>query len=152
VASTPARTARAVPRGSPRILVERGRLPSAGHRAGRVGAPRAKLPAMPPPRASLAIVVSRGDDWADARALALAARGDALDADVAMFVMDDAVAALAADASGRAALAGAEVEVIACATSAHQRALDRAAVGVLLGSQDDHAAIVGKADRVVAFT
>jgi hypothetical protein len=101
---------------------------------------------------NLAIVVSRADDWADARALALAAREDLVDADVGMFVMDEAVPALAADATGREALAAAAVELIACATSAYQRGLAEAAVGVLLGSQDDHAALVGKADRVVAFT
>ena len=98
----------------------------------------------------LAIVVSRDDDWRDARELAIAAR--AAEADVAMFVMDAAVPALAADADGRAALIEADCELVACATSAHLLGLSAAAVGVVLGSQDDHAAIVHKADRVVAFT
>jgi hypothetical protein len=99
---------------------------------------------------NLAIVVSRAGDWADARELALAAR--TAGAEVAVFAMDAAVGALAADAAGRAALADADAELIACGTSAHAAGLDAAAVGATLGSQDDHAAIVHRADRVVAFT
>lgn len=98
----------------------------------------------------IAIVISRADDWRDARELAIAARG--ADADVAVFVMDAAVPALAADAAGRAALADADCELIACGTTAHALGLSAADVGVTLGSQDDHAAIVHRADRVVAFT
>jgi hypothetical protein len=98
----------------------------------------------------LAIVVSRGDDWRDARELAIAAR--AAGADVALFAMDEAVPALAADGDGRGALIDADCDVVACATTAHGLGLSAAAVGVVLGSQDDHAAIVHKADRVVAFT
>jgi len=101
-------------------------------------------------RPRLAIVVSRDDDWADARALALAARDAG--AEVAVFAMDTAVAAVAGDAAGRAALADADCDVIACGTSAHAAGLPATAVGVPLGSQDDHAAIVHRADRVVAFT
>lgn len=101
---------------------------------------------------NLAVVVSRADDWPDARGLALAAR--AAGAEVAVFAMDDAVPALAGDPTGRAALLDADCELIACATSAHLRGLPAATVGaaVVLGSQDDHAAIVHRADKVVAFT
>ena len=97
-------------------------------------------------------MVSRADDWPDARGLALAARDAG--ADVGVFAMDDAVPALAADGPGRAALLDADCELIACATSAHLRGLPAATVGagVVLGSQDDHAALVHRADRVVAFT
>jgi hypothetical protein len=99
----------------------------------------------------LAIVVSRGgDDWSDAVAIALAARDGGHD--VALFAMDAAVVALAADAAARVALANADCDVVACGTSAHQRGLAEADVGALLGSQDDHAAIVHRADRVLAFT
>jgi hypothetical protein len=101
-------------------------------------------------RRSIAIVISRADNWRDARELAIAAR--AAGADVAVFAMDAAVPALAADVAGRAALIEADCEVIACGTSAHALGLSAAAVGVVLGSQDDHAAIVHRADRVVAFT
>ena len=82
--------------------------------------------------------------------LAHAARAQKIE--VALFAMDDGVAALAADPGTLAALVDDDVEVIACAQSAHVRGLDEAAVGVLLGSQDDHAAIVHRADRVLAFT
>jgi hypothetical protein len=102
------------------------------------------------PRAIVAIVVSRADDWADARALAIAA--SVAGADVAMFVMDAAVRALADDDGALAALAEADVDVVACGTSAHAARLDAAAVGVPLGSQDDHAAMVHRATKVVAFT
>ena len=99
---------------------------------------------------TITIVVSRGRDWADARGLALAARAAGVEVNV--FAMDEGVAALARDPAGRAALVDADCDVIACAQSAHDRRLDEAAVGVLLGSQDDHAAMVHRADRVVAFT
>jgi hypothetical protein len=66
--------------------------------------------------------------------------------------MDAAVPALAADAAGRAALLDADCDVVACGTTAHALGLGADAVGVTLGSQDDHAAIVHRADRVVAFT
>lgn len=98
----------------------------------------------------IAIVISRGEDWRDARELAIAAR--AAGADVAVFAMDAAVPAVADDTAGRAALADADCELIACGTTAHALGLSAADVGVMLGSQDDHAAIIHRADRVVAFT
>jgi hypothetical protein len=42
--------------------------------------------------------------------------------------------------------------VIACALSAHLRGLAEGEVGALLGSQDDHAAFVHRADRLVSFS
>jgi sulfur relay (sulfurtransferase) complex TusBCD TusD component (DsrE family) len=97
----------------------------------------------------LATAPARGD-LARARRLARAAR--AAGVEVAVFAMDDGVAALVADRAAVAALLEDDCEVIACAHSAHRRGLGEGEVGVLLGSQDDHAAIVARADRLVAFT
>ncbi|MBP6628239.1 MAG: DsrE family protein [Kofleriaceae bacterium] len=99
-----------------------------------------------------AIVVARADDWPTARALGLAARRQ--DHEVALFVMADAVGALAGDGPGREALLDADCALVACATSAHGLGLGPDQLGdeVLLGSQDDHAAILARADRVVALT
>lgn len=99
---------------------------------------------------SLAIVLATARDRSRAFALAHAAR--ARGTEVAIFAMDEGVAALAAARDELAALVEEDVEVIACAQSAHVRGLGEDAVGVLLGSQDDHAAIVHRADRVAAFT
>jgi sulfur relay (sulfurtransferase) complex TusBCD TusD component (DsrE family) len=98
----------------------------------------------------LGIVLATQVDLEPAAALAHAAR--ARGTEVALFAMDDGVAALAAGRAIVTALVDDDVDVIACAQSAHVRGLGEDAVGVLLGSQDDHAAIVHKADRVVAFT
>jgi peroxiredoxin family protein len=98
----------------------------------------------------LALVLGTLDDLGRAARLAAAAR--AAGVEVGVFAMDDGVAALAADRAALGALLDDDCEVIACALSAHVRGLDEAAVGVLLGSQDDHAALVSRADRVVAFT
>lgn len=98
----------------------------------------------------LAIVLATRDDLPRAARLAIAAR--ATKVDVALFAMDAGVAALAADRATVARLEHEDCELIACALSAHRLALDEDAVGVLLGSQDDHAAMVSRADRVVAFT
>ena len=43
-------------------------------------------------------------------------------------------------------------DVVACATNLDRARLASAAPGVVAGSQDDHAAQVRRADRVVAFT
>lgn len=102
---------------------------------------------------SLALVVStpaeRGELGA-AFALAHAAR--AAGVEVGLFFMADAVGALPGARAELAALAEDDCELVACAQSAHERGLGEADVGVLLGSQDDHAALVHRADRVVAFT
>ena len=99
---------------------------------------------------TLALVVStppgRGD-FERAERLARAARTRGLE--VSLFLMDAAVA-WAGD--GRAAaLVDDGCEVVACATNL-ERARVTAAAGVVVGGQDDHAAIVHRAHRVVAFT
>jgi sulfur relay (sulfurtransferase) complex TusBCD TusD component (DsrE family) len=101
----------------------------------------------------LAIVVSTGapsDDLSTALALARAARRRRVE--VALFFMADAVAALPAHRPALAALADDGCELACCASSATAAGLGEADVGMLLGSQDDHARAVTLADRVVAFT
>ena len=98
----------------------------------------------------LAIICSKVADWSTAVRLAVVAR--LADLEVGMFVIDEAVAALASDASSRSTLLALDCSIIACATSALALSLDQATVGVELGSQDDHAALIHRADRVVAFT
>lgn len=101
----------------------------------------------------LALVVStspaRGD-LGRAAAMAQAARHAGIE--VGVFFMDEAVAGLPAAGPLLAALADLDCELVACASSAHARGLSEADCGVLLGSQDDHAALVHRADRVIAFT
>jgi hypothetical protein len=95
----------------------------------------------------LGIVLSTATDLDHARALALAAR--AARHEVAMFVMDAGCAALAAAPEVATALLDADVEITACSNSAVGIDL---VDGIVRGSQDDHAAVVGTSDRVVAFT
>lgn len=96
----------------------------------------------------LAIVVATAPARGDlTRAVALARAAAAAGVDTGIFVMDAAVAGLDA----LAALLDEGVEVIACATSC-EAGRAGAPPGVLLGSQDDHAALVHRAHRVVAFT
>lgn len=105
------------------------------------------------PTRRLALVVSTAPERGDlARALALAHAARASGIEVGMFIMDEAVAGLPAARARTAALAALDCEIMACASSAHARGLTEADVGMLLGSQDDHAALVHAADRVVAFT
>lgn len=99
----------------------------------------------------LGVVLARREDLELAQAMSAAARraGD----EVRWFVMDDGVEAVRAPA-GAGESEGAlddEIELIACATSVDQRAV-ATAPGVQLGSQDDHAALLAWADRVVALT
>lgn len=95
----------------------------------------------------LGIVLATGGDLAHAAALALAARRARHE--VAMFVMDAGCAALVADPGLVAALIDADCELTACSNSAVGLALPE---GVTRGSQDDHAAVVGTADRLIALT
>ena len=95
----------------------------------------------------LGIVLATAADLPHARALALAAR--AARHEVAMFVMDAGCAALAAAPAVAHELLDADCEVTACSNSAVGHEL---ADGIVRGSQDDHAAVVGTSDRVVAFT
>lgn len=98
----------------------------------------------------LGLVVSKAADIDVAVALALRARERSIDVD--MFLMDEAVAAASRRRAEIERLADVGCEVIACAQSAMDRGLSEADVGVYLGSQDDHAAIAGRVDRLVAFT
>jgi DsrE/DsrF-like family len=107
----------------------------------------------------LALVLGRAADLPLARSLTAAAlrAGD----EVRWFAMADGVAALAARlADERAAEADGfdesfdeapPFEIIACATSVDQRGLALPAA-IVLGSQDDHAALLAWADRTVALT
>lgn len=101
----------------------------------------------------LALVVSTAPERGDLeRALALAHAAVAAGLEVGMFFMDEAVRGLPAARAALAALAALDCQLCACASSAHARGLRAADVGILLGSQDDHAALVHRADRVIAFT
>lgn len=98
----------------------------------------------------LGIILATARDFPRAARLAHAAR--AKDLDVAMFAMDDGVAALAADRARVLALLDDEIQIVACGESAHQRGLTQTDTGCVIGSQFDHAQIVHKADRLLAFT
>jgi DsrE/DsrF-like family len=95
----------------------------------------------------LGIVLATHADLAHAAALAHAAR--AARHEVAMFVMDAGCAAIAAAPDLATALLDDDVEIFACSNSAVGLEL---ADGILRGSQDDHAAVVGTSQRLVAFT
>ena len=103
---------------------------------------------------NLALVVSTAPERGDLeRALALARAGCELDMDVSLFFMDQAVHGLVAARPYLDALAELGCELIACATSATAAGLHERDLGtILLGSQDDHAAMVHRAHRVIAFT
>ena len=95
----------------------------------------------------LGIILATHADFGEAVAIALAARRARHE--VAMFAMDSGCRALA-DAPGVvAALLDADCEITACSNSAVGLTLPD---GVMRGSQDDHAAVVGTSDRVVALT
>jgi hypothetical protein len=85
----------------------------------------------------------------DAVKLALALAARRARHEVAMFAMDAGCAALAADPERAQALLDADCEITACSNSAVGLALID---GIVRGSQDDHAAVVGTSDRVVALT
>ena len=95
----------------------------------------------------IGIVLSTRDDLAHAAAIALAAR--AARHEVRMFAMDVGCNALAEDAELAQRLLEADIEITACSNSAVGLEL---VDGIVRGSQDDHAAVVGTADRLVALT
>lgn len=101
-------------------------------------------------RPGLAVVLATAstDDAEEALALAVAARRAGHP--VAVFAMADGVAALA-DPARVAALVALDCDLCACATSVDERAA-RLPAEVRIGGQDDHAAVVAAAARVVAFT
>ena len=94
----------------------------------------------------LGIVLATAD-LPRATELALAARRARHE--VALFAMADGCAALAADPARVAALLEHDCELFACSNSAVDLVLPD---GIERGSQDDHAAVVGTSDRVVALT
>jgi hypothetical protein len=95
----------------------------------------------------LGIVLATAADLDHAVALALAARRARHE--VAVFAMDAGCGALAAHPGLADQLLDADCELTVCSNSAVGLAL---VDGIERGSQDDHAAVVGTADRVVAFT
>lgn len=95
----------------------------------------------------LGIILATGGDLPHAAAIALAARRARHE--VAMFAMDAGCRALAEAPAVVAALLDADCELIACSNSAAGIDLPD---GVARGSQDDHAAVVGTSDRLVALT
>ncbi len=95
----------------------------------------------------LGIVLGTQADLRHAAALALAARRARHE--VAIFVMDAGCAALAGEPALARELLDADCELTACSNSAAGLELPE---GIVLGSQDDHAAVVGTSDRVVALT
>lgn len=92
-------------------------------------------------------IVLATDELAMAAAIAHAARRARHE--VAIFVMDAGCPALARDPATAQALLDDDCELFACSNSAVGHEL---VDGVERGSQDDHAAVVGTADRLVALT
>lgn len=102
---------------------------------------------------SLAIVVSTEAEHGDLdRALALARGARVVGVEVGLFFMDHAVAGLPARRTMLSMLSEDGCQIIACAASATALGLSETDVGMLLGSQDDHAALVHRSDRLLAFT
>jgi sulfur relay (sulfurtransferase) complex TusBCD TusD component (DsrE family) len=98
----------------------------------------------------LVFIVSTEPERGDfERAERLARAAHARGADVSLFLMDHAVTWGATERTSRLAEDG--IDVVLCGTNSGQRRVN-IAPGVLVGSQDDHAALVHRADRVVAFT
>jgi hypothetical protein len=95
----------------------------------------------------LGIVLATRADLPHAAALVLAARRARHE--VALFAMDAGCAALAADPATTRALLDADCDLTVCSNSAVGLELPD---GILRGSQDDHAAVVGTSDRVIALT
>jgi hypothetical protein len=95
----------------------------------------------------LGLVLATRADLATAAALAHAARRARHD--VVMFAMDAGAHALSEAPDVAAALIDDDCELTVCSNSAVGLAL---ADGIERGSQDDHAAVLGTADRVIALT
>ena len=95
----------------------------------------------------IGIVLATRDDLPTALAIAAAARRARHE--VSIFAMDAGVLALAADPDGARALIEDDCEITVCSNSAVGIDLPD---GIERGSQDDHAAVLGTSDRVVALT
>ena len=103
--------------------------------------------------ARLGVVIATGPETSDlghVAALAHAARRRGIP--VSIFAMHRGVLALAAAPAVIAALHDAGCDLVGCATSADAHGVDLAVLGVVAGSQDDHAAFTDHRHRVVAFT
>jgi len=95
----------------------------------------------------LGLVLATRADLATAAALARAARRARHE--VAMFAMDAGVNALSEAPDIATALLDDDCEITVCSNSAVGLVL---VDGIERGSQDDHAAVLGTADRVIALT
>ncbi|MBX3162665.1 MAG: DsrE family protein [Deltaproteobacteria bacterium] len=95
----------------------------------------------------LGIVLATRADLRHAAAIALAAR--AARHEVALFAMDAGVHALSDAPELAQTLLDADLDLTVCSNSAVGLPLID---GIVRGSQDDHAAVVGTSDRVVALT
>jgi sulfur relay (sulfurtransferase) complex TusBCD TusD component (DsrE family) len=95
----------------------------------------------------IGIVLATHADLATALAIARAARRARHE--VSMFAMDAGVHALAENPDEARAFLDDDCELIACSNSAVGLDLVE---GIERGSQDDHAAVLGTSDRVVALT
>jgi hypothetical protein len=105
------------------------------------------------PGVRIAIVLGTRGDLARAVGLAHAARRRGIE--VGVFAMHDGVRALATAPAHVAALVDDGCDVVVCATSGDRDAValpELERIGAVVGSQDDHAALVHRAERVVAFT
>ncbi|MBI4509277.1 MAG: DsrE family protein [Deltaproteobacteria bacterium] len=80
--------------------------------------------------------------------LALAARERGIE--VGIFLMSAAVTWVSDAYVARLLDEG--CDVVACGTSLARLGISDVSTGVVVGSQDDHAALVDRADRIVAFT
>jgi len=101
----------------------------------------------------LTIVVSTAAERGDLdAAFELARAASACGVYVSMFFMSDAVADLPARREELAELADDGCELAVCAASAAAAGLGEEDIGLPLGGQDDHAAMVSRADKVVSFT
>ena len=95
----------------------------------------------------LGIVLATRVDLPAAHAIALAARRARHE--VAMFVMDAGCHALAEAPAVASELLDADCEITVCSNSAVNLELSDL---ITRGSQDDHAAVLGTSDRVIALT
>ena len=86
-------------------------------------------------------------DWSRVTALAREARARGIE--VGLFLMDLGVGFAATQAA--ADLIEDDVEITVCGNSYTQQGIT-AVPGAIIGSQDDHAALLHRADRVLAFT
>ncbi len=95
----------------------------------------------------LGIVLATSADLSTAAAIAHAARRARHE--VVMFVMDAGVGAMSGAPDVVRGLLDDDCEITACSNSAVGLEL---VDGIVRGSQDDHAAVLGTSDRVIALT